>query len=239
MFTFGLPSRLAAGDPYWNYVVLLLSFNGTNGSRDIVDSSSYARTVTAVGTCNLSSTQKKFGDTSCFLNDGWAAVDDAAVMELGSQNWTIEFWQYVSNTNGGFAKDTVGQGDSGVYPIAFDLVTVSADRRLRVRLSSNGTAYDFDNTWPSSGHGFAFNTWQHIAICRDGNTIALYVEGIQQGSATYSNTVSNNSQQWSFGKAGTYGSYYSSGYVDELRMTVGACRYTSNFTPPTAPFPVG
>ena len=33
------------------------------------------------------------------------------------------------------------------------------------------------------------------------------------------------------------GDYYLRGYMDELRITVGNARYTSNFTAPTEEFP--
>lgn len=217
-------------------VVLLLHFEGTPGTSDYIDSSPYARTITETGTNYLSSAQKKFGSTSCFLNDGAVTVADAVSMELAALDFTIEWWQYVSNTNGGWAKDTIGQGDSGVYPIAFDLLTVGSDRKFRLRVSTNGSSYDVNQTWPASGHGYNLNQWDHFAVCRFGNTLTVYVNGISQGSTSFSGTVFNNNQEWSFGKCGTNGSYYAYGYIDELRMTIGLSVYTANFTPPTQPF---
>ncbi len=78
------------------------------------------------------------------------------------------------------------------------------------------------------------NTWHHIALVRNGSTITSYIDGTAGG--TESNTNDLTTEMLTIG--GNYnGDYYLRGYMDELRITVGKARYTSNFTAPTEEFP--
>ena len=77
------------------------------------------------------------------------------------------------------------------------------------------------------------NTWYHIALVRNGSTITSYIDGTAGG--TESNTTNFKNQRLTLG-SNFNGDYYLRGYMDELRITVGKARYTSNFTAPTEEF---
>ena len=78
--------------------------------------------------------------------------------------------------------------------------------------------------------------WYHIAVVRNGSTVTIYRDGISVGSG--SDTVSHNPSTATTlmiggGSATGFNNFYFNGYLDDLRITKGYARYTSNFTPPT------
>ena len=80
------------------------------------------------------------------------------------------------------------------------------------------------------------NTWYHTALVLSGSTLTYYLNGVADGSftgVTVGNASTTNPQ---IGQANT-GSEMYNGYIDDLRVTRGVARYTTNFTPPTAPLP--
>ena len=77
------------------------------------------------------------------------------------------------------------------------------------------------------------NTWHHIALVRNGSTITSYIDGTAGG--TESNTNNLTTEELTIG-SNWDGDYRLIGYMDELRITVGKARYTSNFTAPTEAF---
>ena len=77
--------------------------------------------------------------------------------------------------------------------------------------------------------------WHHVALVRNSGTTTLYVDGTSAGSYADTDSYSDNSGS----PRPVIGARYDTskgnfkGYMDDLRLTVGVARYTSNFTPPT------
>jgi hypothetical protein len=85
--------------------------------------------------------------------------------------------------------------------------------------------------------------WNHVALVRNGSTIALYRNGVKTGEVTcgtkkiQTNTVTNlyigcyrdDERGESIGLVAPL-----KGYLNDFRVTLKNARYTSNFTPPAA-----
>ena len=108
--------------------------------------------------------------------------------------------------------------------------------------------YNAGNHWNLS-HGattkswadtsIAIDTWYHIALVKDGTDYELFKDGTSLGTNAFSNPTAGTRP---FVLGTTFGGsnnalYQLNGYLDEVRLTKGVARYTSNFTPPTQTFP--
>ena len=106
--------------------------------------------------------------------------------------------------------------------------------------TSAGTAgrlswyYAGTSVFHSANPAVSTGAWTHIALVRHSGTLKIYINGTAD-----SNTQSHTGQ---FGRTAgmAFGDQLSGGasgraqyYLDDLRITKGAARYTSNFTPPT------
>lgn len=239
MFTVG-PSFYKSGptgDPFFSYVTLLLHCDGISGARDYIDSSSYNRTLTETGSNSLSNVRVKFGTASAFFNDGGIQVPDSASMELGSSQWCIEWWVYPTSYGPGILCKYFSATPPSPVPIAINCTGGPGTERIRIRLSSDGITYGFDQTFPSSGGGaYTINTWTHMAVTFDGTTLRAFSNGVLIGSAACSTTVQNTTNEWQIGRDKSTGTYVN-GNLDDIRVTIGVPRYIANFTPPAAAFP--
>jgi hypothetical protein len=81
------------------------------------------------------------------------------------------------------------------------------------------------------------NSWQHIAVVRNGATITVYKDGVSTGTGNIgSNTLNTGgTDPFYVGNYPDAGSGYINGYLSDVRVVKGTAVYTSNFTPPTAP----
>ena len=78
------------------------------------------------------------------------------------------------------------------------------------------------------------NQWYHFALVRSGSTIKLYINGTadsttRSDSGTY---LMGQSSTLTIGADGAGNDFR--GYINDLRITNGLARYTTNFTPPTS-----
>ena len=100
-------------------------------------------------------------------------------------------------------------------------------------MSSNGTSWDIANQvqiGTPSGAGF-----DHYALVRSGNVYYAFQNGILINS--FGNPLPpryNGTSSLTIG--GPWSSYYATGYLDEVRITKGDARWTTNFTPPTSEY---
>ena len=207
----------APTDPDFASVELLLHFDGSNGSTTFTDSSSNALTVTPSGGSQISTSQSKFGGSSGRLNGGADYLTFSGGDSFGTGDFCVEFWIY---------SDWVG-----------DMMLFDFRSHASLALWTNGTSLIFFNSGTFAARAtLTANTWQHLAVSRSGSTIRLFVDGVQQYSATDSGNFNTGGGTNWIGKP--YDAFWSTPdfWMDELRMSRVA-RYTADFTPPTAAFP--
>ncbi len=219
-------------DPNYSSVSLLLNGNGTNGSTTFTDSSSYGHTVTPAGNAQISTTQSKFGGASMYFDGSgdYLSIPSSNSFNFGSGDFTVEFWIYFNNLSG--FKNIINKRSN---TSSFQWIWFSTfDNSLVVYITSNGSSWDI-----ASNLNFGIVTtgqWYHIALVRNGTEIACYVNGTKSANtATTSSSINFGSENLLVG--GDVSLYQTNGYIDDLRITKGVARYTSNFTPPTAQLP--
>jgi hypothetical protein len=78
--------------------------------------------------------------------------------------------------------------------------------------------------------------WYHIAACRSGSTIRVFIDGTQVASTTISYTFSSATEFTVCSASNNISLSRVNAYVDDLRITKFA-RYTAAFTLPTTAFP--
>ena len=199
---------------------LLLDF--TNAS--ILDNAMMAVPET-VGNAQIDTTTKKYG-TGSLEFDGtgdWLLVPDSPDQRLGTGNFTIECWLYLSAT--GTARGIVGKG-------------TSTTGWLLSTNTSNAVVFTYGTSTITSTGTLSGTTWYHIAVVREGtgtNQTKIYIGGTNDGTGTVSTDFTQTNA--AYVGANRTGGDPMNGYIDDLRITKGVARYTANFTAPTAAFP--
>lgn len=202
------------------YTKLLMHFDGADGGTTFTDSSQYARAISRTGTVTTSNIQSKFGGTSLKnLNEGALIIPNSSDFNLGLNDFTIECWVYILSYN---TFNTVLDATNS---------PVGATWRFWASYSGSSNKVNFNNGAYSASVP-PLNTWVHIAAVRSGGFVKVYLDGVAgtQAAVTTSSAPTGNIV---IGETDTYGSNM---YIDELRVRVGEAVYTSNFTPPAAPF---
>lgn len=209
-------------DPDFASVSLLLHMDGANDSTTFTDSSSSARTVTAVGNAKISTAQSKFGGASG-LFDGSGDYCTVTTSAFGTNDFTIEAWIRPSGFND--------------YNYIYDSKTSDADTTgFGWGFNSAGGLFVYaDDNFRLQVGTVSTNTWTHVALSRSSGTWRHFVNGVVQG-LTYSNS-SNFTRTFTRIGSVWFDAYYINGYMDDLRITNGVARYTASFTPPAAAFP--
>ena len=176
-----------------------------------------------VGNAQVSTSVKKYGTGSISFDGSTAYLLSPATGALGfgTGDFTIENWIYFPSTpgNGQFLRSG---GSGNTNGIAWQFYSGN------LQLYSQNNALEIQAAWSPSA-----TTWYHVALTRSGTTLRIFVNGTQIGSnATSSTSFVDGAIYVAYGGAG-----YLNGYLDDLRITKGYARYTSNFTPPTSALP--
>lgn len=186
-----------------------------------------------VGNAQVSTGQAKYGTTSAYFDgSGDYLVSRATPTNtFGTGDFTVECWLYRNSatTAGAIAGAWTGTASTSAWLMTQGNSSAN-NLRFGVCDGTNVTFYEPSSAVISNG------TWVHLAVTRASGTLYMFAGGTLL--ASYSNTT-NISVAAPLGVAAvTDGSYASNCYIDDLRITKGYARYTSNFTPPTAALPV-
>ena len=231
----GLWAANAGEDLYFGNVSLLLRGNGTNGSTTFVDDSSSNLSPTVVGSVSISTAQSKFGGSSIYISGPGSRLSYAAsaLHVFGSNDFTIEGWLYV--VGGQNYARMLHYGPAWNDNNAWGIAAKNADFPGKLAFF----AYKLGGVLCVSTTSIVSNTWYHVAVTRSSGVFRLFINGIIEatnsshvGVAIESATTNGLGIGSSF--TGQTGGEDLTGHIDDLRITKGVARYTSNFTPPGA-----
>lgn len=183
-----------------------------------------------VGNAQISTSVKKYGTGSIAL-DGTGdylncANPSSVIHQLGTGDFTVEFWAYLTNSgnDNGPIFDTRSSSGNGLL-IRQGNGAGGIANRIDAVINASATA--------SSGT-ISFNTWFHLAVVRSSGTLKVYYNGTGGTGVTATGNIT--------GTNAYIGAFFDSlsiniaGYFDDFRVTKGVARYTSNFTAPTVAF---
>jgi len=202
-----------------------LLLNMTNGG---ISDNAMINNLETVGNAQISTSVVKYGSGSMAF-DGTGDYLVAGAFSnpdhiIGSGNFTVEAWLYTNTNKAQIVLDTG--------------TTSGSTTGLQAALNSSGQPYFvINNSVPlTSSIAVSTATWTHVAWVRNNGTIAIYVNGVSGGTASNSTNISDTGL--TIGTPNDYrdgsATYHFNGYIDDLRITRGYARYTSNFTPPDA-----
>ena len=185
-----------------------------------------------VGNAQISTSVKKYGTGSISFNGSTDKLVSPYFpwMDFGTGNFTIEMWIYF---NVALSSQT---NNAGIVTYrSASLENTSLNLRC---LTTNNIAIQLGGTSSSFAWTPSATTWYHLALSRSGSNLYMFVNGTQQGStATNSGNVAFETGYVFTVGGNPAASVFLNGYIDDLRITKGYARYTSNFTAPTAAFP--
>jgi hypothetical protein len=212
-----------------------MHFDGADGSTTYTDVKLHSFSSSG-GSPALTTDSSKFGGSS-FEAGGIQTTYVPADFDWFAQDTTIEFW----------AAKTASTG----WEYSPSLVSASAIGNHNP--SGNGELWSFGplnngkihfGYWNGAWQGIQTTdvclnddgVWHHIALVHIHSTgaINIYCDGVLEGTGTRTGTPQSSNTY----PLAIWRNYNNTptGYLDEIRITKAA-RYTTAFTPPTAPFP--
>jgi hypothetical protein len=144
-----------------------------------------------------------------------------AGVQLGSSDFTLEFWIYTPN-NGGDADDLVGYTNVGGGSRSYGIYINGTE--YRYYLASDAGVFRLHG---SMGGGYP-NAWNHIALTRSGSTFYSFVNGKLGQTTSSTEALRTLPATWHLGSS----SNSVPRYFFNPRVIKGTCLYTANFTPP-------
>lgn len=216
-------------DSYYGAVSLLLSGDGANNSTDIRDSSLNTKAVTVAGNAKISTAQSKWnGSSLSFDGTGdYLTISSSSDLSFASGDYTVEFW--IRWTALPTNQAIIFGGPSNSLQIYYTTPSFFGMSPNSIVVSDK-LVNDFFIQWTPS-----LSVWYHFALTRASGSGRLFIDGLQVGTTMTS--ALNYSAQNNLVAGDPALNWYLNGYIDDLRITKGVARYTSNFTPPTQPFP--
>lgn len=181
-----------------------------------------------VGDAKVSTAQYKYGTGSIAL-DGtgdWLVSPVSTNFDFGTGDFTIECW---------FRLNSLA---SNYYVIGGNYNAGASDEWL-FQVQNNGSIRfltSADSTFASPSPAITTNQWYHLAATRSGSTIRLFIDGTSIRSYTNANSLGSSSKKLYWGIQANESSWPFNGYLDDIRITKGYARYTSNFTAPSSAF---
>jgi hypothetical protein len=156
-----------------------------------------------------------------------------SIFSFNTTPFTIEAWIYPTSLPSSeamicsFGGNVYGWASDKGYEYTF---YIDSNGALKSNLYDGSTSF---NSIASSTGQISVNTWQHVALCGNGSTTKIFINGVEKGSVNeYPRTITSPAY-FTIGSARPQSNSTSdfSGYISNFRVIKGTALYTSGFTP--------
>lgn len=207
---------------------VLLHFDGANASTTFTDTgvgTGAPHTFSVTSPAQLDTSQKEFGTASGKFDgtSGYIQTPSGTSLNLGT-TWTIDFWvrfNALTANSTPVSRISSAGGTPGWY------ISINASAKLTWISNANSVLITSTATILSA-------TWTHVAIVTASGTTTMYINGTSSGTTATAQT--DTAVPLVLGAIFSTGGNYFNGWIDEFRLSPGVARWTTNFTPPTAPY---
>jgi Concanavalin A-like lectin/glucanases superfamily len=223
---------------YTSIRTLLHFDNALEGSTTMLDDGFLPGTWNPVGGAKTTLTDKVFGLSALTLN---GTTDWITTLSLGTATGVEEFTiqtRFKCTAPGGTRRNLFGQCDAaGSIPSTSIICYRNTSNFLVVSVGQGSTLITITGNAPySSTQGTG---WHHLAVERVndplGDTIRLYVDGVEQARAPIVGAINSSSASRSLGQIGSLSTNPWQGLFDEFSLKFGVAIWRANFSPPTLP----
>ena len=195
---------------------------GSGGNDINVNNATYVAYLFAGGASTDSTARSVEFDES---STEYLSVPTSTDFDFGSGDFTIECWckgkptgdaTFVNISNGNAASNSAW-------------ILYLYQGKLWFGITEN-------TGWDHSVQGTTLiqdKQWHHIAATREGNTFKIWVDGLEEGSFTYSGSIPTSTRNLEIGTQN--GSYLYDGHISNVRVVKGTALYTTSFRAPTKP----
>lgn len=189
----------------------------------ISDSSVQRNIITSFGSAQISATHAVNGATSLFLDGTGDYLSIPYKQDLFTilGSYTFECWIY--RTGAQAARDAIITKYSGTSSGFY--IELDASGQIFVGFSSGSF-----ESFTRSG-AIPINQWVHIAVCKEGTNIRLYVDGVKDIDSTIVGVLVDTVSPLYIGRDPFDTARDFQGHMDSVKWVHGVALYTSDFTP--------
>lgn len=215
---------------FGNVRVLLHCDSATNGSTTFVDSSSYARTVTAFGGSKQVLSSSFYGTSYAQIYTSGDSTQSrlevsysSSVHDVGSQDFSWEFTMQMDTVT----TAIVAQNATGTGAYAYQIYISTNKLGFRGSDTSGGIVYTMVGTTT-----ILANTKYFVQCVRSGGVFSIYLNGVLEATQTISSgtTLSVGGSILIVGNYNTGAAFPFPGKLDEIRFSIGWAAPANNRT---------
>jgi len=147
---------------------------------------------------------------------------------FGTGNFTIELYFYRSGIKGNAFHDIIMGNRPGSLVVGQWYLYVGPAIGGTFAFQARTSGGDITVT----GGVCVENSWNHLAVVKNGTSLSLFLNGTNVSSTTTSVSIGDSSSTLSLA-AFNDGTFATIGYISNVRIVKGTALYTAAFTPPT------
>jgi Concanavalin A-like lectin/glucanases superfamily len=226
-------SSLYTGNLPDSFTKVLVHANGADTATDLPDhGGGVPHPFTVAGNAQIDTAASKFGGASALFDGAgdWWRTPDLADLELGSGDFTIDFWFNCVAAASTF-KVALGKTNTASAGTNAERSYVcyrnNTTNAMRGNIFAGASSHAINGSFQVDS---GFNTgWHHYALVRSGNNLWQFIDGSQDGQNLVLPSPTVNDLTGPLGIA-SFGDEVANpwqGWLDEIRLSVGVARWSA------------